>query len=151
MADAGEVQHYSVFAAWSGDGKGCGTIKLPQADLTIPIGGARALGGCGLGTNPEELLMAAVAACFVDTWAIFLKKLGIGYAEPSVAVFGTLGKDPAGGFKMLSTSISAKVPAALYAEKKTAIEKTLALAEKYCIISKVARAAMPVTVTIEEV
>ncbi len=31
------------------------------------------------------------------------------------------------------------------------IQKTLQLAEKYCIISKVAKAAMPVDVAIEEV
>ena len=109
MADAEEIQHYSVFATWSGDGKGCGTMKLPQGDLSIPIGGSKALEGCGLGTNPEELLLAAVAACFVNTWAIFLKKLGVSYAEPSVAVTGELGKDPDGGYKMLSSAISAVV------------------------------------------
>lgn len=151
MAEAEEIQHYSVFATWSGDGKGCGTMKLPQGDLSIPIGGARALDGCGLGTNPEELLLAAVAACFVNTWAIFLKKLNVGYAEPSVAMSGELGKDPAGGFKFLSAAITARVPTPLYAEKRAAVDKTVALAEKYCIISKVARAAMPLTVKIEEV
>jgi osmotically inducible protein OsmC len=146
-----EVQHYSVFATWSGDGSGCGTMKLPQGELTIPIGGAKALGGCGTGTNPEELFLAGVAACFVNTWAIFLAKLSIGYAEPSVSVSGELGKDPAGGFRMLSASIRARVPAPLLAEKRGAVEKTVQLAEKYCIISKVARAAMPLTVEIEEV
>jgi organic hydroperoxide reductase OsmC/OhrA len=149
MAD--EPQHFSVFATWSGDGSGCGTMKLPQGDLAIPIGGAKALGGCGVGTNPEELLLAGVAACFVSTWAIFLKKLDVGYSEPSVSVTGELGQDPAGGFKMLSASIRARVPAALLAEKRPAVEKTLQLAEKYCIISKVAKAAMPVSVAIEEV
>ena len=151
MADAEEIQHYSVFATWSGDGKGCGTLKLPQGDLSVPIGGARALDGCGLGTNPEELLLAAVAACFVNTWAIFLKKLNLGYAEPSVAVSGELGKDPAGGFQMLSIALTARVPAPLYAGNRAAVDKTVALAEKYCIISKVARTAMPLTVRIEEV
>jgi hypothetical protein len=43
------------------------------------------------------------------------------------------------------------VPAPLYAEKREAVDKTLALAEKYCIISKVAKAAMPLTVKVEVV
>ena len=149
MADE-ETHRYSVFATWSGDGSGCGTMKLPQGELTVPIGGARALGGCGVGTNPEELLLAGVAACFVSTWAIFLKKLGVGYAEPSVSVSGDLGKDPAGGYKMLSASIRARVPSPLLAEKRAAVERTVQLTEKYCIISKIARAAMPVSVEIEE-
>lgn len=150
-ADAEETHEFTVFATWSGDGSGCGTLKMPQGDVTVPIGGAKALGGCGIGSNPEELLLAAVGACFVNTWAIFLKKLDIGYAEPSVSVDGVLGKDPAGGYKMLSASIRARVPASLLAEKRAAVEKTLQLAEKYCIISKVAKAAMPISVKIEEV
>lgn len=146
-----ETHRFSAYATWSGDGSGCGTMNLPQGDLTVPIGGAKALDGCGVGANPEELFLAGVAACFVNTWAIFLKKLDIGYAEPSVSVDGTLGKDPAGGYKMLSASIRARVPAPLLAEKRDAVAKAVQLAEKYCIISKIAKAAMPVTVAIEEV
>ena len=44
-----------------------------------------------------------------------------------------------------------RVPAALLAADRAKIEKTLSLAEKYCIISKVARAAMPLSVEIVEV
>ena len=146
-----KVQRFEVSATWTGDGAGCGTLGLPQGDLTIPIGGAKALGGCGVGANPEELMLGAVAACFVNTWAIFLGKLAVGYAEPSVSVSGELGPDPAGGFKFLSASIAARVPAPLLAEKRPAVEKTLQLAEKYCIISKVTKTAMPLTVRIEEV
>jgi len=149
MADADGVQEFSAFATWSGDGSGCGTLKMPQGDVTVPIGGARELGGCGVGTNPEELLLAAVAACFVNTWAIFLKKLALGYSEPSLKVEGELEKDPAGGFRFRRAVIHARVPAALLEARREQVEKTVALAEKYCIISKAARAAMPVEVRIE--
>ncbi|HEY1434169.1 MAG TPA: hypothetical protein VGG65_02280 [Thermoanaerobaculia bacterium] len=44
-----------------------------------------------------------------------------------------------------------RVPAALLAAKKAEVEKTLSLAEKYCIISRVVRAAMSLEVAIEEV
>jgi lipoyl-dependent peroxiredoxin len=142
---------FTVDAIWTGDGTGCGKVRLPQGDLSVPIAGSKALGGCGLGTNPEELLVAAVAACFINTWAIFLKKLGIAYAEPAVRATGTLGKDPAGGYKMLDMVLYARVPSALMASQKAQVEKTLSLAEKYCIISKVAKAAMPVKVELEEV
>jgi organic hydroperoxide reductase OsmC/OhrA len=80
-----------------------------------------------------------------------LKKLSVAYAEPSVRASGNLGKDPAGGFKMLDMTLFARVPASLMASQRAEVEKTLALAEKYCITSKVARAAMPVTVRVEEV
>ena len=142
---------FTVNAAWTGDALGCGKLHLPQGDLSLPIGGSKALGGCGQGANPEELMLGAIAACFIHTWAIFLKKLGLAHPEPEVRVSGELGPDPAGGFKLQKATIHALVPAALLAAQKTQVEKTLSLAEKYCIISKVASAAMPVEVVVEEV
>jgi organic hydroperoxide reductase OsmC/OhrA len=151
MAADGDRHLFTASAVWSGDGMGCGTLKLPQGDISFVIGGSKALGGCGLGANPEELMLGAVAACFVNTWAIFLKKLSVVYVEPAVRVSGTLGPDPAGGFKLLDATIHARVPASLLAGQRAQVEKTLSLAEKYCIISKVAKAAMPLSVVIEEV
>ncbi len=79
-----------------------------------------------------------------------MKKLGVPYPDPALRLTGELGKDPNGGFRMTRVSIFARVPAALLASHRTAVEKTLALAEKYCIISKVAKAAMPLDVAMEE-
>ncbi len=146
-----ETHRFSVSATWSGDGAGCGQMRLPQGDLTLPIGGAKGLGGCGSGANPEELLLAAVGACFVNTWAIFIRKLGLAYAEPALWVSGELGKDRAGGYRMVQATIHAVVPSSLLRQSRAQVQKTLSLAEKYCIISKVARAAMPVNVVVEEV
>jgi peroxiredoxin-like protein len=145
------IHNFMVTATWSGDGTGCGQLRLPEGDLQIPIGGSKKLGGCGVGANPEEILLGAVAACFLNTWAIFLRKLNVAYQEPAVRVSGDLGPDPAGGFKMLKATIHALVPRALLADQREPVEKTLQLAEKYCITSKVARAAMPVKVEMEEV
>lgn len=146
-----KVHLFTVGATWSGDAQGCGTLHLPQGDLSLPIGGSKLLGGCGLGANPEELMLGAIAACFINTWAIFLKKLNLAYAAPAVRVSGELGPDPAGGFKLRKATIHARVPASLLAAQKAQVEKTLSLAEKYCIISKIAKAAMPVGVVVEEV
>ncbi|MDQ5858755.1 MAG: OsmC family protein [Acidobacteriota bacterium] len=148
---APEDQLFTVSAVWSGDGGGSGHVKLADGTFDVPIAGAKRLGGAGGAANPEELLLAAVAACFVNTWAIFLRKLQVAYAEPALRVTGTLSGDPAGGFRMSGAVIHARVPGTLLAAEKAKVEKTLALAEKYCIISKVARATMPVSVEIEAV
>jgi organic hydroperoxide reductase OsmC/OhrA len=50
---------------------------------------------------------------------------------------------------MTGIVIQARVPESLLAADRPKIEKSLALAEKYCIVSKVARAAVPVKVEIE--
>lgn len=148
---AGETHPYEVSISWSGDAEGSGELRTSSAGVAVPIGGARELGGCGRGANPEELLLGAVGACFVNTWAIFLKKLGVTYAEPSLRVTGELEKDPAGGYRMRRATIHPRVPSSLLVEKRDEIAKTLQLAEKYCIISKVAKAAMPLDVVVEEV
>jgi peroxiredoxin-like protein len=146
-----ETHFFHADATWSGDGTGCGKLHMPQGDISIEIGGSKKIGGCGLGANPEELLLGAVGACFINTWAIFLKKLNLPYAEPAVRVSGTLGKDPAGGYKMLEATVHARVPASLMAEQRAQVEKTLQLSEKYCIISKATKAGMRLKVEVEEV
>jgi organic hydroperoxide reductase OsmC/OhrA len=146
-----KIQIYTAGVTWTGDGMGCGVVSTPQSSFDIPIGGAKELGGCGKGVNPEELLLSAVGACFVNTWAIFLKKLALTYAEPALRMRGELEADPAGGFRMRRIQVFARVPASLWAERRSDVEKTVKLAEKYCIISKVAKAAMPVEVEVETV
>lgn len=141
---------FTVSAVWSGDGAGSGRVAVADG-IEVSIAGATSLGGAGGAANPEELFLAAVAACFVNTWAIFLRKLQVAYAEPALRVSGTLSADPAGGFHMTGAVIHARVPRSLLEGEKAKVEKTLSLAEKYCIISKVARAAMPVRVEIEPV
>ncbi len=150
MAETDEIHRFEVSAAWSGDGAGSGTVELPEGQ-SVAIAGATALGGAGGKANPEELLLTALAACFLNTWAIFLKKLGLTYAEPTLRVAGELGTDPAGGYRMQKAMVHARVPAQLLAGQRAQVEKTLSLTEKYCIISKVVRSAMPLEVVVEEV
>ena len=149
MAETDEHHRFEVASAWSGDGAGAGRVSTADGVLSVPIAGAVVLGGSGGQANPEELFLAAIASCFVNTWAIFLKKLALGYSELSLKVEGELEKDPAGGFRFRRAVIHARVPAALHESRREQVEKTVALAEKYCIISKAARAAMPVEVRIE--
>ena len=143
-------QEFTASAVWSGDGSGAGHVQLPGASVTFPIAGSRGPDDPA-GANPEELLLGALAACFVNTWAIFLKKLQLEYAEPAIRVSARLEDDPGGGFRVTDAVIHAQVPASLYETDRAKVDKSLSLSEKYCIVSKVARAAMPVRVEVEAV
>jgi peroxiredoxin-like protein len=149
VADAEEIHSFSVRAHWRGDAMGSGSV-FKQNFPSLPIAGATVLGGSGTGANPEELLLAALGACFVNTWAIFVKKLNLHQPELSLQVSGELGKDPAGGYRFERAVIRPSVPRALLAENRAGVEKALALAEKYCILSKLVRASMELRVEIEE-
>jgi organic hydroperoxide reductase OsmC/OhrA len=135
---------FPVTATWDPEA-GRGQLSTRTGGLCAH-GGAESLGGKGGAPNPEELLAAAVSSCFVQTWAIFLAKLRLPYERPSVSARTTIEKDPAGGFRVASITVSPKVPAELWESRRTDVEKTLQLAEKYCIISKAVKGETAVLV-----
>jgi lipoyl-dependent peroxiredoxin len=113
-----------------------GALASGSGHLQTTFGGAPSLGGRVDRTNPEELLLGALLACFVQTWAIFLSKLRLPVDSPRVDGRLELGVDPSGGYRVTGIHLTAFVPAALLAEREADVTKTLALAEKYCIVSK---------------
>ena len=57
---------FQIDARWSGTGRdGHGTIR--SGGLEIAYSAPASMGGQGSGTSPEELLMAAVTACYSGT------------------------------------------------------------------------------------
>ena len=113
-----------------------GALASGSGHLATAFGGAPTLGGREDRTNPEELLLGALVACFVQTWAIFLAKLRLPVESPRVDGTLELGVDPAGGYRVTRVDLVAHVPAALLAGREADVAKTLQLAEKYCIVSK---------------
>lgn len=130
-----EEHRFTASVTWDASERS-GTLASESAHLTTTFGGAPSLGGRVDRTNPEELLLGAVLACFVQTWAIFLAKLRLPIESPRVDGTLELGVDPAGGYRVERIHLSAFVPAALLAEREADVAKTLSLAEKYCIVSK---------------
>jgi osmotically inducible protein OsmC len=133
-----EEHVYRVSSSWTPAEKQ-GHLTSGSGTLATPFGGAPSLGGRGDRTNPEELLLAALGACFVQTWAIFLAKLKVPIETPVLEGSLELDKDPAGGYRVAKLSLLPHVPKALWDERRGDVEKTLELAEKYCIVSKAVR------------
>lgn len=130
-----EGHRYTASVTWNA-GEKSGELASGSGLLAAPFGGAPSLGGRADRTNPEELLLGALLACYVQTWAIFLAKLRVPVEAPRVDGALELEADPAGGFRVARIDLNAHVPAALLAEREADVAKTLALAEKYCIVSK---------------
>jgi organic hydroperoxide reductase OsmC/OhrA len=139
-------QVFTITATWNPAAKEGRLANGDGSFMTAHVGAA-SLGGKTGAPNPEELLLAGVAACFVQTWAIFLEKLKLPVAAPRLEATCELDKDPAGGFHVTRIDLFPNVPAALLAERKADVEKTLSLAEKYCIVSKAVKGSLALTVT----
>ncbi len=133
-----EEHVYRVSSSWNPAGKE-GHLTFGSGALSTPFGGAPSLGGRADRTNPEELLLASLAACFVQTWAIFLAKLKVPIESPVLEGSLQLDKDPAGGYRVAKVVLVPHVPKAIWDGRRGDVEKTLELGEKYCIVSKVVR------------
>lgn len=145
METGAAVATFSISASWDPAAKE-GRLANADGSFASVHTGAPALDGKGGTANPEELLLAAVAACYVQTWAIFVEKLKLGIAAPRLDATCALDKDPAGGFKVTRIDLVAHVPAALLEARRADVDKTLSLAEKYCIVSKAVKGSVPLTV-----
>ena len=137
---------FRIAATWDPASKD-GTLENADGSLRAVHAGAVSLGGKTGFPNPEELLLAAVSACFVQTWAIFLAKLQVPIEKPALDASCEVEKDPAGGFLVTKMNLAPRVPAALLESRRADVEKTLALAEKYCIVSKAVKGSLTLTVT----
>lgn len=133
-----EEHVYRVSSSWNPAEKQ-GHLTSASGTLAVPFGGAPSLGGRADRTNPEELLLSALEACFAQTWAIFLAKLKLPIESPVLEGSLQLDRDPAGGFRVAKIVLVPHVPNAIWNERKGDIAKTLELAEKYCIVSKAIR------------
>lgn len=143
-ATGARVATFSIAATWDPTVKE-GRLANGDGSFATTHAGAAALDGKTGVVNPEELLLAAVAACFVQTWAIFVGKLKLPIPVPRIDATCVLEKDPAGGFRVARIDLHARVPAALLEERRADVDKTLALAEKYCIVSKAVHGSVHVT------
>jgi organic hydroperoxide reductase OsmC/OhrA len=137
---------FTIAATWDPAAKE-GRLANADGSLMTAHAGAASLGGKTGAPNPEELLLAGVSACFVQTWAIFLAKLQVPIDKPALDGSCEVDKDLAGGFRVTKLDLAPHVPAALWASRRADVEKTLALAEKYCIVSKAVKNGLALSVT----
>jgi len=73
----GNLQTYQVNGSWSGDKYSVGHIK--SAALSTEVSIPENLNGPGVGSNPEELLLAAAASCYLITLSAILSNRKVSY------------------------------------------------------------------------
>ena len=126
---------------WEGAGKaGQGQISTETGALErYPYGFASRFGDDRKGTNPEEILGAAHAACFTMAFSFAAEKAGVATEAVDTTASVRLCKD-GDGFVIdrIALTLKAKVPGL----DDTAFQKLAADAKAHCPLSK-ALAAVP--------
>jgi peroxiredoxin-like protein len=69
-------------------GKGVGEIQTD--DLALELSGPESMGGRGVGTNPEELLVSAVSSCYIATLFGVLRRRRLPVDSLDVGASGTV-------------------------------------------------------------
>jgi osmotically inducible protein OsmC len=80
---------FDVELRWSEtEHKGVGEIQTD--DLTLELSGPKSMGGRGVGTNPEELLVCAVSSCYTATLFSVLRHARLPVDSLAVGAQGTV-------------------------------------------------------------
>jgi osmotically inducible protein OsmC len=80
---------FDVELMWSETG-GKGTGEIQVNDLMLELSGPESMGGRGVGTNPEELLVSAVSSCYTATLFGVLRRARLPVDSLAVAATGTV-------------------------------------------------------------
>jgi peroxiredoxin-like protein len=144
-----ETFEFTLKAAWQGGRTGQGRLNTEGMSLDISL--PAALSGPGIGANPDELLLAAAANCYMITLAAILEK-----REPGVAGFeldsqATVELD---GGRLSFKKIVHRPRIALEdadETKRQAVEQYTHRAEKACMVSQALRGNVEITVEPEVV
>lgn len=136
---------FELSAQWQGDFKGSGNFTAGglKYDVSIPT----AFGGIGKGTNPEELLLAAAANCYMIMLNVNLQKQKLGFESiqlHSKAVFAIQG----GALQMSTLTHQPKVLVAADTPAETIekIKATFAKADETCMVSQLLHDKVKITI-----
>jgi len=139
----GHTTDFTVSGTWSGTMSG-GRGELGASGLRVIHSVPGDLGGCGSGTNPEELLAAAASSCAIITLAAILESQSGAPVQlqcVTTAQFRASRTGPVPVGIAHDISLSAHVP-------DLDTKRTSGLVERNCMISQALAGNVPVTVQI---
>jgi peroxiredoxin-like protein len=139
------AQHqFELKASWTGgrDGKGHIAVGGLRTDVSVP----KALNGPGEGTNPEEMLLGAAAACYLITLSIVLQSRGLSVAELRLTSEGVVNDEGGLHFETIVHHPVIVLAAGATVKQMQSARTAAELAERACMISKAVRGNVAVTV-----
>lgn len=141
-----EVHSFRIESDWSGGSDGDGVTTDEGGN--VAFGRPKELGGAPGRTNPEELLLSAVASCYNITFAILAERRRLPLVRTHVVAEGTVERQLGGTLKFVAIHLRPTIVlrGADDAQRKGA-EEMAHKAEQYCVISNAVRGNVAMTVT----
>ncbi len=140
----GLTYQFKVCARLNGGSDGEGLIKT-SLPAPISYGVPAEMGGTPHRTNPEELLLSAVSACYTITLALLYERKGLAAPDLELDAFGQVERQPDRSLVFTQITLRPTIFISSPNEKQLA-EEMAARAEKQCFISNIVRSTVPVSV-----
>ncbi len=134
------IHEYPVTIRWQGGRDGSGSGRADRSGVEVPLAVPPEFQGAGEGTNPEELLSEAIAACYTITYGIIAanRKLPIEALETHA-----VGKVEQNGASFVYTEIVVSPQVTLGGEatddQVKVAEDIAHKADMYCIVTNAVR------------
>lgn len=141
------LHEYPVTVDWNGGRDGAGTVTANRSNVTNTLSVPPEFQGPGQGTNPEELLTAAIASCYSITYGIIATNQKIPVKNFSVTATGVVEQNGA-SFNYKEITVH---PVITLAEDATDdhVAKATDMAHKadhYCIVTNAVRGKVEVKI-----
>lgn len=138
--------HFHFSAAWPGGRNSVGTIQCGHLATQVSID--TGMGGPGVGTNPDEMLLSAAATCYLMTLAAMLERAHLEVAGMAFESDITVTVD-AGAYrcKKIIHRPAITLPRGAGAQQMEQLERLVRAADRYCMVSNALRGN--VTIEIE--
>ncbi len=143
-----EIHRFTLTSVWTGNGDGDGVLALSSWNEIIPYGVPAQLGGQPNRSNPEEMLLSAVCACYSITLALLIEKKRLPPYRLSLSAEGDVERLPN---RTLNFACIRLAPTLHGVENDEAKHKTLTLlahkAEQLCLVSRALRGNVEISVS----
>ena len=145
-----EEKHcYTLQSAWTGDSDGDGTITTSWGGA-VDYGVPADLGGKAGRSNPEEMLLASVTACYSITLSLLAEKRRLPLCRIEVRSEGEVVRQPDKTLKFTAIRLFPRlILKAANEEQQNAAQTMAHKAEVYCVISRALRGNVEMTITPE--
>lgn len=142
-----ELHEYPITVRWQGGFDGSGTGKAERSGHEFPLNVPPEFKGPGGGTNPEEMLTAAIVACYSITFGIIAANRKIPMIEMTTDAVGTV--EQAGAqftYKSVVIRPTIRLAADATDDQVKMAEDMAHKADAYCIVTNAVRGKVDIQV-----
>ncbi len=142
-----KLHQYPVTVAWTGGRDGHGAVAAERSGAHLQLAVPEEFGGHGQGSNPEELLVAAIGACYTITYGLIATTRKLPLLEVKAQVIGQVEEDgPQVSVKRIVVKPRITLVRDATEEDVTAAFEYAHRADKACMVSNAVRGKVEIVV-----